>query len=290
MQPPSSIVPQRAPLRYYGGKWQLAPWVIEHFPDHECYVEPFGGGASVLLRKEPSPVEVYNDLDEIVVTFFRVLRERPEELLRALELTPFSRAEVKKALQDVRGQDNTDLATARELERARQFYVLSRQAQGGPSRQHSSGWRFARTQTRGNDTIEEWTKLDHLLVVAARLRRVQLECDQAVPVIKRFDTPRTLFYVDPPYVRSSRTHDRRGMYRHEMSDGDHKELAQVLHQAKGMVLVSGYPSTLYDELYGDWQLITCRGVNNAGKYTTECLWLSPSAVAGQRQLRMELPA
>src|SRR5574343_303278 len=87
----------RPALRYFGGKFRLAPWIISQFPPHTVYVEPFGGGGSVLLRKLPAYHEVYNDLDGDVVNFFRVLREQPDELLRAIDLTPYSREEQRQA-------------------------------------------------------------------------------------------------------------------------------------------------------------------------------------------------
>ncbi|HFC10149.1 MAG TPA: DNA adenine methylase, partial [Chloroflexi bacterium] len=89
----TTLAPPAPILRYHGAKWKIAPWIIQHFPPHTTYVEVFGGSAGVLLRKPPAPIEVYNDLDGEVVNFFRVLRERPEELARAVEFTPYARAE-----------------------------------------------------------------------------------------------------------------------------------------------------------------------------------------------------
>jgi DNA adenine methylase len=277
----------RPALRYFGGKFMLARWILGHFPDHEVYVEPYCGGASVLLRKAPSPVEVINDLDEDVVTFFKVLRERKEELIRAIELTPFSRLEVIRARE---GRRNPPVS---ELERARQFYVLSIQSMSmsGPSRQCSSGWRFQRSARNGNNAIAEWNNVDHLWAIADRLKGVFLECDDALKVIKRFDTGDTLCYIDPPYVASTRSHNRRGLYKYDMTDEQHRELADLLNGLRGMTVVSGYPSSLYDELYRDrgWERVCCSTTNNGGKTARECLWLSPTALRRQRQLRMELP-
>lgn len=121
-------------LRYFGGKWRLAKWIISHFPAHNCYVEPYGGGGSVLLRKEPSPFEVYNDLDSGLVSFFRLLRERPEDLIRAIELTPYSREEFMRAYEH--SED--------PLESARRLFVRSWQGYGGPRHQSSTGWKLPR--------------------------------------------------------------------------------------------------------------------------------------------------
>ena len=114
----------RPPIRYHGGKFRIASWVISHFPAHECYVEPFGGGAGVLLQKTPAPFEVLNDLDGEVVNFFRVLRERPGELVRVIQLTPWSREEQRLSFEPA----------SDPLERARRFYVRSWQTHGGPGR------------------------------------------------------------------------------------------------------------------------------------------------------------
>src|SRR5215218_2370713 len=162
--------PTRTALRYFGGKARLAPWIVDHLPPHVCYVEPFGGAASVLLRKPPAPYEVYNDLDGDVVGFFRVLRERPDDLLRAITLTPFARAEVDLACAAApAGLD--------EVERARRVYVRAGQGRHGLPARGKLGWRFERAATRGRTVVEDWRDVTHLVAVVARLRRVQLECD-----------------------------------------------------------------------------------------------------------------
>lgn len=278
MQNRTGLSPSRPALRYFGGKWRLAPWIISHFPDHTCYVEPYGGAASVLLRKSVSAIEVYNDLDGDVVHFFRVLRERTEDLVWAVELTPFSRAEY-----DLSYQVSDD-----ELERARRFCVRSWQGRNGPSTQWRSSWRFQRSVGKSRRCLpDDWSNMGHLGVVASRLKRVQVECDEALKVILRYDTPGSLFYCDPPYVNVTRS-DRwcRHSYQHEMSDEDHVRLAEVLGGIEGMVIVSGYHSELYAGLYGDWKCVTRQAKTDVNSIKTECLWLSPAAVARQVQLRL----
>lgn len=267
----------RPALRYFGGKWRLAPWLIEHFPPHACYVEPFGGGASVLLQKGPSPVEVYNDADREVVTFFRVLRERTGELLRAIELTPVARAELALACEPA-----TD-----ELEIARRFYVRSWQGRGARGRDSNTSWRYHRDAERRRSVTEEWNRIDHLWAVVARLKQVHLEYGAYAAVIERFDSPDTLFYCDPPYPVSTRSRLWAGRgYAVEMTDDDHRRLAGLLHGIRGMALVSSYPSALYDDLYGDWRRVTCRARTDGPTLVerTETLWLSPAAVERGRQL------
>lgn len=257
------------PLRWTGGKWKLADWLIGHFPPHELYCEPFCGGAAVFFRKWPSRIEVLNDLDGDVVNFFTVLRERPDDLVRAVDLTPYSRAEYLQAYEPC----------SDPLERARRFYVLSRQSFGAYAGR-KTGWRTQRNWNRGTNITGEWARLDGLFMAAERLKDAIIECDEATTVIERYDGERTLFYVDPPYVLRSRSGGvGRHRYTHEMSDEEHRGLAAVLHHVKGMVLLSGYESDLYRELYPDWLQLKKTTTTNGNSSAEECLWLSPRATA-----------
>lgn len=260
-----SIVTRPA-LRYHGGKWRLAPWITSYFPDHVCYVEPFGGGGSVLLWKAPSFAEVYNDLNGDVVNFFRVLREHPDALLRAIELTPYSRREYLDARR-IEPKDN-------EIERARKFYVLTSQGRGRAGAAEPGGWRFMSRATRFRTPAQDWHEHEHLWLIVQRLKRVQIESDDAATVIRRYDGPGTLFYVDPPYVSSTRG---RHLYQIDMDDAQHIALAELLHEVDGAVIVSGYPSALYDRLFAGWrreERVVMKD-NQAGA-ATEVLWLSPN--------------
>jgi len=270
----------RPALRYYGGKWRISTWIISNFPDHVCYVEPYGGAMSVLLNKPPSTIDVYNDIDRDVVTFFRVLRERPDDLVRAIRLTPFSRAEL-----EISNQPCED-----ELELARRVYVWSMQGISGTRSDWTTGWRFQRNARNGHQNIEVWRDVDHLEQIAERLLSVNLECDKAAKVIKRYDTPDTLFYCDPPYPMQTRSKWRHNGYLHEMSDKDHAQLAKLLHSIKGMAAISSYPNEMYDRLYADWQCVRIKArvnmVNRGGKSVIECLYLSPSLMARHVQMPM----
>jgi DNA adenine methylase len=274
--------PTRAALRYYGGKARLAPWIVAHLPPHTGYVEPFGGAASVLLRKPPAPCEVYNDLDGEVVGFFRVLRERPGDLVEAVRRTPFARAEVDAAcVPPPPGLD--------DLERARRVYVRSWQGRHGLPARGRMGWRFERAAAGYRTAVAQWADLDRLWATAERLRTVQLECDDALRVLARFDGPDTVHYIDPPYPASTR--GRRWAttaYAHELTDADHRRLAEVLRGLRGMAVVSGYPGPLYRELYAGWPVVTRRARTNGARAATEALWLSPHAAArlGTRQLSL----
>lgn len=265
----------RLPLKYYGSKGVLADWIIEHFPPHAHYVEPFGGGAAILLTKQPSRLETYNDLDDAVVTFFRVLRDRPEELIRAVQLTPFSKAEF-----DLAYEPSVD-----EVEIARRLYVRTWQGRGGCRALWRAGWRRAK-DARQARPIETWQPVDYLYAVAARLRQVQIECDDALNVIRRYDRPDVLFYLDPPYVSATRGRWATKGYGVEMDDAAHRQLSEVLLGVRGMVVLSGYPSDLYADLYAGWRLETRQTMADGGFARTECLWLNDAAARGGRQPRL----
>ncbi|HMN10705.1 MAG TPA: DNA adenine methylase [Bellilinea sp.] len=229
---------------WYGGKYSHLNWLLPLLPYTTHYCEPFGGSAAVLLNRKPSPVETYNDLDGEVVNFFRVLREQPDELIRAIGLTPFSREEFEQALS----------AGGNDLERARRFFVRARQVRTGLAQTASTGrWAHCRLTSRAGmaGAVSRWLgSVEGLPEVAQRLLRVQIENAPAVEVIRRYDSPETLFYCDPPYPHDSRGESN--AYRYEMSDEGHRELAEVLHSVQGRVAVSGYRGPLMDELYGDW--------------------------------------
>ena len=244
-------------------------------PPHECYVEPFGGAMGVLLRKEPAPFEVYNDLDGEVVRFFRVLRDHTEELIRLVELTPWSREEQRLSFE----------ATDDDLEAARRFYVRSWQTIGGPRTSWQSGWRVFKSNSGFQPKLTLWSQVKHLRVIVERLKEVQIENQDALKVIKRFGASGTLIYCDPPYLASVRSGTwRKRAYRHEMTDEDHQELAEVLRASLAMVIISGYASELYDELYGDWHVESLAARTDRGKNVVERLWISPNTPAPQISL------
>lgn len=274
----ASLAVRRPALRYFGGKWRLAPWIISHLPPHLCYVEPFGGAMSVLLRKEPSYIEVYNDLDGEVVSFFRVLRERPEELLRAIELTPFSREEVARAHEAPPGDLPPEPDD--ELERARRLYIRSWQTRGGPRTQWKAGWRFQRRNNRGKLAIDDWNDTGHLEAVVARLKRVQIEHGDWREVVERYDAARTLFLCDPPYLPETRS-ERWSLkaYGCEMTPAEHAELGEMLREIDGMAVVCGYASPLYAQVFEGWRVVMKRSQTDVNTIATECLWISPKAAA-----------
>lgn len=265
---------QRPPLRYHGGKWQLADWIISVMPQHKVYCEPYGGGASVLLSKPSTFLEVYNDLNGDVVNFFSVLRDHTEELVRLIDLTPFSRDEF------VRCKKNAT-ADASDIERARRFYVVSWQSRGAAGMQEQGGWRHVtKYGTRHNTPGDDFNNTGHLYAVAQRLKKCQIENLPALDCIVKYDSPDTLHYVDPPYVL--RTRGAKGTlhrYRYDMEDGDHIALLATLKTLKGMVILSGYDDPIYHELLPEWAVHKkeVSKDNHAGK-AKEVLWVSPNAV------------
>lgn len=271
--------PARPALRWYGGKWRLAPWIISHLPPHDAYVEPYGGAASILLRKPPAKIETWNDLHGRLVNFFRVLRDQGPALIALVALTPYAREEYEQAR-----------ALADDpLEDARRFYVLAMQGRiGAAGGRWSHGWKYmVDPAARVGQDADDFTSTGHLHAAAARLKHVQIEHTDALTVLGRYDRPGTLHYIDPPYVQTAR-HDpeHRCRYLHELDDADHQVLAEVLHDLAGMVVLSGYPSDLYRELYGDWYRITRTASTDAGGDAVECLWFNPAARARAAQLSL----
>lgn len=259
--------PTRPALRWHGGKWLLAPWIISYFPPHRVYVEPFGGAASVLLRKRRSYSEVYNDLDDDVVNLFRVLRS-PEApaLIESLSLTPFARGEFKQAYEP----------TDDPMERARRLVVRSFMGFGSNGHARLTGFRSNSNRT-GTTPARDWQNFPEALsAVVERLRGVVVEHRDAAECMWQHDGPRTLHYVDPPYMAETR--DAGPDYRHELAPEDHADLLAALRGLTGMVVLSGYPSTLYDEALPDWQRVERRALADGARERTEVLWLNPAAV------------
>lgn len=253
---------RRPILRWHGGKWLLANWIISHLPAHRIYVEPFGGAGSVLLRKPRSYAEVYNDLDGEVVNLFRVARDHGEELLRVLELTPFARDEFILSY----------VPTNDPVEQARRTVARSFMGFGSNSHNKATGFR-ANSNRSGTTPAGDWRNYpDAFVSVVERLRGVCIENRNAVEVMRAHDGEETVHYVDPPYMAETR--DKGSDYRHEMTDADHVALAVELHKLRGAVVLSGYASPLYDELYRDWQRVERAALADGARARVEVLWLS----------------
>jgi DNA adenine methylase len=278
----TASAPTRPVLRYHGGKFRLAPWILTFFPQHRIYVEPFGGAASVLLQNPRSYAEIYNDLDDEVVNLFRVLRDpaKADLLARSVYFTPFSREEFRNSYEE----------TVAPVEMARRTLVRSFMGFSTTTLRHNRTGFRAKANRQSQPVQIDWTNYpDHVATFTERLRGVVIEHRDALEVIAHQDTPGTLFYVDPPYPHSTRSAIQSGShndtaYRHEMTDADHRALAGVLHDCEGMVVVSGYPCDLYDQdLYKGWQRHERKALADGAKVRTEVVWLKPACTAALEQ-------
>lgn len=256
---------------WYGGKFSHLDFILPNLPEdavHFCDV--FGGSAAVLINRPPAPLETYNDLDSELVNFFETLRNDGTELIKAISLTPFSREELIKAC---RAESNLI-----NLERARRFYVRARQTRTGLAQTSSEGrWAHCVLTSRAGmaGAVSRWLgSIEALPEIVQRLQRVQIENVPAVELIKRYDTGDTLFYLDPPYVHDSRGDSK--AYCHEMTDAEHMELAKVLHSIKGRAAISGYRTSLYDELFREWNRVDApvKICNSSKGERQESLWLN----------------
>lgn len=268
----------RPVLRWHGGKWRLAPWIIAHMPTHHIYVEPFGGAASVLLRKQRLRAECYNDLDQGVVNVFRVVRDpaTAADLHRRLALTPFAREEF----------DWTYEPAVDDVDAAHKAIVRSFFGFGSDSvtRSCRTGFR-ARLSDNKAFAANAWRKYaDTIPMFCDRLQGVLIENRPAQEIMERFDAPGVMHYVDPPYVvatrsslvgRSGATHG----YRHELTDDDHGDLLEFLIGLQGYVLLSGYPSPIYDAALPGWRRIEMSALADGARPRIEVLWINPAAAA-----------
>lgn len=253
---------------WYGGKYSHSDWLLPLLPNTQHFCDVFGGSAAVLLNRTPSPVETYNDIDGEVVNFFRVLRDTPDQLIKQIGLTPFSREEF-----DIAINGSGELS---DIERARRFYIRARQVRTGLAQTASTGrWANCKLTSRAGmaGAVSRWLgSVESLPQIAQRFLRVQIENDSAINVIQRYDSKDTLFYCDPPYVHETRGDSK--AYKYEMTDSEHRELAGVLKEAEGKVALSGYHCDLMDELYEGWYITEaplkkCHSVKSMRK---EVLW------------------
>ena len=245
-------------LRYHGAKFRLAPWIMQFVPEHQTYVEPFGGAAGILLQKPRSYAEVYNDLDGEIVR---------------IQLTPYARAEFDLAWEE----------TDDPIERARRIVI--RAQMGFSSAGATKGVTGFRIDTRRAYGTAQHLWLEYPDAVAAagqRFSGVLIENRPATEVLLQHDAPDTLHFVDPPYVHSTRVRPRSGGYKHEMTDADHRHLLGVLLDLQGMVIVCGYDSDLYSDMLAGWERFETAARISAGRgaaIRTEVAWINPACAA-----------
>lgn len=247
-------------LKYPGGKWRIAEWIISHFPEHKVYLEPYFGSGAVFFKKEPCYIETINDINGDIVNLFRVCRDYPEELAKLINLTPFSRDEFTACYAK----------SETPVEQARRTLVRYHQS-FGTSNSTKNSWRNVQ-QYGGPRTATMWNNLPGIIVeVCSRLKEAQIENTDALALINRYNDEKTLIYCDPPYLQSIR---KRNMYEYEMSDMDHLELIAALKNSSSKIILSGYENDLYDFYLRDWNKDSIETTAQMGKKRTELLWMN----------------
>lgn len=260
-------------MRYHGAKWRLAPWIISHFPQHHCYVEPFGGSAAVLISKEPSSREVYNDKNFEIVNLFNVIRddEMRTQLLRLLVMTPYSRTEFEFA-KEVGHNDSPVMIAHKLLVRAQMGFGSAGATRG------NTGFRL--DTARGGTSLQAlWSDLPAVILDATdRLRNVIIENTDAYNILKQHDRSDTLFYLDPPYTLDTRT-NKNSYGKFEMREFEHTRLLELTQKSAGMFVISGYDNELYNDTLTGWTKSsrqTAISSRNGSGQRTEVLWISPN--------------
>lgn len=258
-------------LRYPGAKWNLAQWIISHFPQHKTYLEPFFGSGAVFFNKKPIGVETINDLNGEVVNFFKAIRENPEKMASLINLTPWSREEYYMSIEK-----SGDM-----FEDARRFLVRTWQGRASDLSK-KVGWRHEVQGKQGKNAGKVWMDLPQRIIeIAKRLRGVQIENQDALTLIERYNFPTVLIYADPPYLLSTRTQN---IYPNEMSDEQHIDLLNLLNKHKGPVILSGYACALYSEYLQGWTERKTSAVAEGGNLREEVIWLNPVAAKDQNSL------
>lgn len=229
-------------------------------PPHKVYLEPFFGSGAVFFNKPPVGIETINDLDGNVVNLFKVIRDYPEQLSNMIEMTPWAREEYYSSYKPA---DN-------EIEKARRFLVRCWQAYATRIGCRT-GWRHSATGLAPN-MPEQWNKLPaRVFKVADRLKHAQIECMEALSLIKKYNYDDVLIYADPPYLLNTRN---RGIYEHEMTDEQHLQLLETLKKHKGPAIVSGYESELYNDALKGWQVMRKTATTEKGQSKTEVIWIN----------------
>ena len=251
-------------LKYPGAKNRIARQICSYIPGHRVYLEPFFGSGAVFFNKKPSYIETINDLDDSVTNYFKVLRDKTDELVRKLALTPWGRDEYNSSYID--NDDDSD------VEKARKFAVRCWQGFGAANR-YRNGFRSSQVGT-SPQTAKIWGELPEILSRAAlRLKNAQIENLPALELIRRYDTPDVFMYIDPPYLKELR---KGYLYKHEMTEQEHVELLSVLRVHRAKIMISGYDSPMYNEILtgGGWHNVSLKSQAEGGAIRVEVLWMN----------------
>lgn len=258
-------------FKWMGGKTRAVNLLLQYIPRHDIYVEVFGGAASLLLAKRSAvKLDVYNDLDDGLVNFFRVLRDddKRRRLINLIELTPYARAEYDHCRAT--WQMVTD-----DVEKARRWFVVAKMSYGG---MFGSAWGYS----FDSRDVQAWLRsVDGMEAVAARFRQVQIENSDGIEIIQKYDGDRVLFYCDPPYISGASAD-----YRINIDAEYHRRLVDTLLDIRGMCLLHGYPTEVYRPLeQAGWHVtdklltVWCGGNSKNRKdgypVKTERLWINP---------------
>lgn len=265
-QQPQAVGMSNAVIKYPGAKWGVAPWVISHFPEHRSYLEPFFGSGAVLFTKSRSPIETVSDIDGEIVNLFEWIKNDPERLAHEIYFTPYARAEYDRAWAEQYTEKDS-------FKRAVNFYIRMMQGHGFRTTGEKVGWKNDVQGREAAYAAKSWCKTPEIIMEAAeRLRGVQIENRPAVELIRRFNYPNVLIYADPPYLLSTR--QRRKQYRHEMTDDDHVELLEALKAHKGLAIISGYDSDLYNRELKGWYKDGRTSFTQTASRREEIIWMN----------------
>lgn len=250
----------KAILKYPGGKWRIAEWIISYFPEHKVYVEPYFGSGACFFKKQSSYLETINDIDGNIVNLFKVCRDYPEELAKAINLTPFSRDEFI----------NCNTPSDNPIEQARRTLVRYHQS-FGTSNSSKNSWR--NVQTYGGPRVATmWNCLPEIIVnCCERLKEAQIENTDALKLIEQYNDENTLIYCDPPYLQELR---KKNMYKHEMNKEQHIELLKALKTSKSKIILSGYDNDLYNSELSGWTTAEKKTTAQMGLHRIEKLWMN----------------
>ena len=271
-------------LLYMGSKWRLGPKILSLLPPHRVWVECFGGSAALTLQKDPSPIEIYNDLDEDLVNLFQVLRsDRSGELIEAIALTAHSRVEYNLCFEHA----------ADPVERARRLLVRLQLGRGSNSSLIDRRSGFRTDTVRGRTRLAaQWSRFPEVIAASiVRLKMITLEQRPAIELMGKWDDPSALLYLDPPYLPSTRSTKSKGkekfhVYRHEMSVDDHAALLDAAVASSAMVAISGYHSGLYDDRLAGWRRFEFRARAMGNRERVELLWLNDAASNASAMLKL----
>jgi DNA adenine methylase len=255
-------------FNYFGGKYTHCDWILKHLPETKSYVEVFGGSGIILFNKKPVQIETYNDLNSTVVNFFEVLREEPEQLVRKIYLTPYSRQEYMKCYKNMFEGDR--------IEKARRFFVVVNQSFNG-SYSRQTGWKMSTVESRCeiSEAISRWlSKIPNLIIIMERLKSVQIGNYDFRLIFKKFNTCDTLLYCDPPYTHQERCNNNE--YQHELTAKDQEDLLTLCLKSKSKIALSGYDNDLYNDILKGWFSATAKKKSNTLLHSPrrEKLWMN----------------